>query len=519
MVGQGSTRLPRRFGRNTLSNYAMTIVSLLVAVVTTPVLTHHLGLRGYGVWVITLSVISYLEVLELGLGNTTVVFVARHASTGDHVALQRMVNTSFAALTGFGVVALIVAVALSFVLPGAIHVALNLRDQAQWLLILLGLDMAVSIPMDTFGGGLIALQRYDLMNASLIVVSVCHAVSWVLILTNGGGLIALGITTVAISIVGQFSRFVLFRRLLPNVKLSPRMVDWGLLRTFVPLSAWNTVGSFLGDFLDYVNVLILSVVRNAATAGIFSVGERLSLLGGTLAGPMTAGYFPHVAELSGQNDVIGLREATLLGSRLVMGTTIPLCLVIGFLAQSALHVWVGPAFEGVVPSVRILAVAGALASVATMMRTALVGAASPKVPALAMAVATVVDVTLTVILGIQHGMFGVALASLIAGVVYVGILVPIACRKLTIGTFTLFRVLARSHLLPLVVAGAVGWSLSQPLLSYVSSHGRFAGICMLVATGSAILITYLVIFVFTGLSRKERRDGVARLRRIRAPEA
>src|ERR1700728_1667156 len=197
-----STSLPRRFSRNTLSNYAMTIVGLVVAVITTPVLTRHLGLRGYGVWVLTLSVIAYLELLELGFGATTVVFVARHASSGDDDGLNRTVNSSLAVLGVMGVIALVVAVILSALLPGAIHVAGHLRDEARWLLILLGFDMAVSIPGDTFGGGLIALQRYDLVNTTLIVVTVTQAVAWVLILTNGGGLILLGVATVSISLLG-----------------------------------------------------------------------------------------------------------------------------------------------------------------------------------------------------------------------------------------------------------------------------------------------------------------------------
>jgi len=491
----------------------MTIVSLVVGVVTTPVLTHHLGIRGYGVWVLTLAVVSYLELLELGLGGTTVVFVARHASTSDDGALNRTVNTSFVVLSALGVVALIVAVALSAVLPGAIHVSGHLRGDARWLLILLGLDMAVSIPMDTFGGGLIALQRYDLLNFTLIAVSVSQAISWVLILTNGGGLIALGITTIVISLAGQFTRLVLFRRLLPNLKLSRRMVDWSLLRTYAPLSAWNAIGDFLESFLLYLNVLILSLVRNVGTAGMFSVGERMAMLGGKLSFPMSDAYFPHIAELSGKDDVVAVKEAAILGSRLVTGATIPLCLVTGILAQSALRVWVGPAFEGVTPAVRILTVTGALESMAIMMRTTLIGSAAPKVPALTVVAQTVVDVTLAVVLGIHLGMIGVALASLIATVVYVGTLVPIACRKLTISPFSLFNGLARSHLVALVVAGAVGWSLSRPLLTYVSSHGRFAGLGLLATTGVAILAVYLVIFVFAGLSRTERQSAVARLRR------
>ena len=43
--------------------------------------------------------------------------------------------------------------------------------------------MALSIPMDTFGGAISALQRFDLLNYSLIAVTVSQAIGWVIVLS------------------------------------------------------------------------------------------------------------------------------------------------------------------------------------------------------------------------------------------------------------------------------------------------------------------------------------------------
>ena len=42
--------------------------------------------------------------------------------------------------------------------------------------------MALSIPMDTFGGALTAMQRFDLLNYTLITVVLAQAVGWVVVL-------------------------------------------------------------------------------------------------------------------------------------------------------------------------------------------------------------------------------------------------------------------------------------------------------------------------------------------------
>ena len=72
------TEMPQWFGRNTASNIVLSVVFVAVAVVTTPLLTHHLGHVRYGIWVLVLSVVQYLKLLEVGFAGATVTCIARH---------------------------------------------------------------------------------------------------------------------------------------------------------------------------------------------------------------------------------------------------------------------------------------------------------------------------------------------------------------------------------------------------------------------------------------------------------
>jgi hypothetical protein len=73
----------------------------------------------------------------------------------------------------------------------------------------------------------------------------------------------------------------------------------------------------------------------------------------------------------------------------------------------------------------------------------------------------------------------------------------------------LFR-LVRAHLLPTLVAGAVGWSLAHWLLgTFVDHHDRAAGIAVVIAAGLAMLIPYYAILFLTGMRHRERRRMVA----------
>ena len=154
-------RLPTRFARNAVSNYALTVVLVGVALVTTPILTQHLGAEGYGVWIFVGSAIAYVQLLDLGFGGAVVSAVARLSAGGDEDGLERTLNSSFFMLAGLGIVAFVMCGLAALFLPGAIHLRQPFAGTARDLLLILGIDVAVSIPMDTFGCGLVALQRFE----------------------------------------------------------------------------------------------------------------------------------------------------------------------------------------------------------------------------------------------------------------------------------------------------------------------------------------------------------------------
>jgi O-antigen/teichoic acid export membrane protein len=506
--------MPESFGRNTLSSFALSIVTMVVALVVTPILTRHLGPEGYGIWVLVVSVIAYLELLELGLAGATVTFMGRQYAAQDLKALERTVNTTFFTLAALGLGALVIAIGIAVVLPTLVHVSPGLVSTTRALVILLGIDMAASIPMDTFGGGLVSLHRFELLNATLIAVTIARAVAWVVVLSTGGGLLGLGIVTVVLGLLGQGARYVLFRRLVPEVSVHPRHFDREVLRALAQPASWFAVSGFVNNFRDYARILVLGLVRNIATAGIFAVGETLSLLGAKAQGPVTQQFFPHAATLMGHNNRDRLRESVITGTRIATATTIPFCLVVAVLARPALLAWVGRSYVGAAPAATLLACAFALDSIATIPRQVLSGTGEQRTPALIAIAAAVVEVSLVAGLGYAYGITGVGVATLLAVILIELGTVPLVCRRLDVSAPSLFGSVARAHVPPVLLVGALGVFLSRgPVIHYVDGHGRLAGLAAVVVAGALLLVVYCGIYAVTGLQRDERARIRARVHR------
>lgn len=505
--------LPAGFGRSALSSSAYTAIMAVITLVTTPILTGHLGPQRYGIWVLVGSTIAYLGLLNLGIGGAVVSFIARYDAAGDDDAIMRTLSTSFFVLVGLGLLAFGLIGIGAVVLPTAVHLSAANIGVTRLLLLLMGVDAALSLPMDTFGCGLVALQRFDLLNLSLISVVGLQAIAWTVVLASGGGLALLGAVTVAISLMGQFARFLMFRRLMPGFSISPKLVSRDTVRILSRPSGWFALSTSVEGLRDYATSLVLGIVRNVTTVGLYAIGEKLATFGTKFGTAVADPYFPHAAALVARSDHEELKRASTSGTQIAAGVIMPCCLVVAVLARPALGAWVGRPFERAAPAVIILAISASFASFDAISFKILSGSGGQHLLSLMSLAEASTSIVLTAILGYLYGIVGVAVAML-ATVVLVefGITFPLACRRLHVRVQDLVLPVLRAHLVPLLVAGIIGVFLGAgPVMSFVDSHGRVANLAVVAGAALAVLAAYALVFLATGVDRVTRRSVIARV--------
>lgn len=492
------TTLPIRYRRNVLSTYLTTAVIAVAALVTTPILARELGKEGFGIWVLVGSFALYLELLEFGFGKAAPKFVAEYAARGDERGLRATIATSFWILAALGSVAAVIGALVAALFPSMFGISPELAGAAQILILLVLADLAISIPSDTFGGVLMGLQRFYLVNTTLVVVTILQAIAWTIVLLNGGGLVALGVVTVVLSLGGQLARFLLTRRYVPQASVAPRLIDRALARRFTGLSVWFFVLDMSKVVVIRVDTIVVGLVVGVPAAGVYAVGQRLTLALEQLIEPLTKSFFPHSSTLAADDDRDGLRRGLVVGTRLSLAIAAPIALSLAFLAEPLLDLWLG-ASSGFGDAAIVVVLLAAAVTIGALTRTGLLmlqGVGQVRVPALIVAAEAVLNLTLSVILAREMGLQGVALGTLIAVVVAnLGVLYPFMCRQFGVPIRELSATLARAHLPALAVAGLVGW-----LIAGLDPSG-----IVVLAAAPAVGLAYVAVFWFTGLTIDERR--------------
>ncbi len=487
------TSLPKRYGRTVASNYVTVAVQGVVTIVMTPVLTSGLGKTGYGVWALALSLILYLELLEFGFAKTVIRAVAGAEAVGDRDAVRRSITTSIVVLAVPGLLALLAGLVVAVQFPSLFDLDPSLAGPARAICAMVAVALAVSIPSDAFGATLMAFQRFDLLNWTLIGVTVAEAIGWFVVLHLGGGLVAIGIVTVIISLAGQFARFVAARKLVGRIALTREWFDRRLVKPLAAISVWFFLRDLAEVLVHRVDVIVVGVPE----AGVYAVAQKLSLLAERAIWPTTVTFFPESALLAATNDTDRLRSTILTGTRIALAVAGPICLTLAFLADAAVRAWVGDSFSPAGPVVVFLVAATAVKALTRTGLLALQGMGDARFPALVLSGEAALNLVLSVILGLRLGLAGVALGTLLAACICeLAVTLPVMCRKLGIPARTLIAAAARSHLPAVALAGLVGAALRP----------RVDGVLEVGVAGAALVTVYLAVFTLTGLDAGERRS-------------
>jgi O-antigen/teichoic acid export membrane protein len=502
--------LPERFRRNVLSNYANSATRAVLVLVMTPVLLNGLGTEAFGVWTLVGAFSFYLRLLDLGFSRTAQKTIAEYAARKDPRGMREAISTLFWLLVLPGIAALLIGAAIALLFPDLFDVTGELSTESQILILIVTLELAISVPTDTFTGSLIGLQRFDLVNLTFILTAIAQNVGWVVVLATGGGLVELGIVSITFGVVGQFARYLYVRRLIHGASISPELFNRRLIRPYAAQSLWFSV-TWVGEIVrTRVDVLVVGLVVGVSGAGIYGVAQKLTWAVIEVVEPVTRVFFPHSASLAPGESRATLQESLLAATRITLGIALPLCVTFSALATQILDAWVGSGFDEA--AVVIIYLCSAIA-LATAFRTGLwmvQGAGQVSGPAIVIVSEALLNLGLSVWLGSEHGIAGVALGTLIATAATTVVAVPLVCRYFELGTGRFVYEVLRAHLPPIAVALAVAWLVTRFPLS---------GLLAVAGAMIAVAGTYLVVFAATGLTRTERHELLARLRAARPAAA
>ncbi len=331
---------------NVLTSWSGQFVQILLGFILPRMIDDRLGQLQLGVWDFAWSVVAYFGLLQGGMLSSISRYVARYRAQDDVENVNRVVNSVILILCVMGLLTVLLAIVSSWGVAYFLDAQLaSAKDEAQWLILLLGLHMAVHVAGSAFGGVLTGCHRWDLHNIVFAVTSGIMLIGSIVVLQQGQGLIGLAIVNLGSELLGKVARWVMAGAVCPELKFRWQYVHWPTARTMIGFGSKNFIPR-LGQLLlnQAVNIMILAHLGPIALT-LYARPRALLRHVMTLLQKYAHVFVPTVSSLQGRGNQADIYELAIKASRYGACISLPLILLLVISGDNLLQVWMGEKYS------------------------------------------------------------------------------------------------------------------------------------------------------------------------------
>ena len=278
-----------------LLSYIIMGVNILAGLFFSPFMLQRIGDSQYGLYSVSVSLISFIALLDFGLGQTLVRYIskARVLNRSDEEA---KLNGLFLALySGIAVLATLIGVVLLFVYPLISKNAMTSEELSLFRTVfpILMINTIISFPLCVFTATITAYERFVFLKSINLIMIVVKYLTLILLLIKGKKLIAVTVTIVAVSVGMQLIYAIYCIR-----KQKVRFQFGGWDRKLMKEISWFSFFIFLNLVIDFLysntDKLILGSICGTVAVTIYSFGIYFQTYFQELSVSMSSVFMPKI---------------------------------------------------------------------------------------------------------------------------------------------------------------------------------------------------------------------------------
>ena len=323
------------------ANFAGSIWQALMSFIFIPLYIKFTGIESWGLIGIFLTLQAMSSILDLGMSNTLNREMARLSALKDReqemrnlVRTLEMLYWSIAAFVGITIVSLSPVIAHHWI--KASQLSPKTIEQA---FLLMGLAIALQMPVGFYSGGLMGLQRQVLLNAINIVTNTLRGIGAVLLLWLVSPTIqAYFLWQIVVSIINiLFVAMFLKRRLSfgGNTAVFQKQLLKGVWRFAAGMSGI----AILGVILTQMDKVILSRMLPLETFGYYTLASTVAMSLGYLISSVFYSVYPMFTQSASIDDQDGLKRLYHKSCQFMSVVILPVAIVTALFSYEIILLW------------------------------------------------------------------------------------------------------------------------------------------------------------------------------------
>ena len=501
----------RRYLSNVAWSWGGVVVTLFVGFYLSPYIIRRIGDTQFGLWSLTLSLVEYYWLIDLGLRSATVKYSAQYRVAGQDDKLNELLSTGLLYSLAAAAVLFVLSVACAPWMGHLLHIAQPVFAQ---LVRIVGASWAVGLVFNRYSACLEGFQRFDLSSRIWIASIAVRSVAILLLLHFGYGVVAMAFALMGSQFLFYMLSYLELRAIFPAHDAKLRKASVRMLKQMAGYGFHSFTAVVSGRLLSQSIPFLLAYFLPVRYVAYYVVPQRLldyALDGIGRVGMVTT---PSAAALQQEGGRESLVKLGIYTNRYCLTIFLPAAVLLWVYGVEFMSLWIRPDFAAQSAFLfRILLVGDTALAGQSNSVSILFGMGTHKIYARSLLAEAILVILGAVYAVPRYGLAGAAVVTSVLMLANRGILCGcLLARELKVSPL---GYMARIYVGPLAAA-----AVSMGALFWVKWHWLPGRTWREIAVAGAILcVLYGVLAFRLSLTPEHRARIVARLRAAFQPKA
>ncbi|WP_303904054.1 lipopolysaccharide biosynthesis protein [Thiohalomonas denitrificans] len=319
------------------------LANVIIGFFLMPFIIDALGDHWYGFWAIAGSLVGFYGLLDFGLSLTTQRNVAHALGSGRTQDVNGWMSTAVVVFSGAGLFIVIALIPVIMWVPAFIDDPGSART-LQYVIGILGLNVALSLPFRAFHGLLAAKLRFDLLSSLELTKLALRTALIIYIVGSDSSIVSLALITFASDLSVRFGQLLLAWYLHPTLKIQPRLFTKQMFAASVNYSKFVFLTSIAERVRMSAGTFIVGFAISASAVTHYAIALRLMDYLGQLVASIFSVVMPVFTKHHASDNRILLNSRFMMVSQLCAFFSILLGGLLIVMGDEFIASWMGPEY-------------------------------------------------------------------------------------------------------------------------------------------------------------------------------
>lgn len=273
------------------------ILGSLIQIFYTPLYMKYLGTTDFGINSLVQSIMGYMGMLNLGLGNAMLRYTVRYRAEGkieEEKSLNGMFLTIFSILM---LISLVIGVYIYINIPNFFSEKFTVEEllKTRRVFLIMMLNVAVSFPVGVFSTNIASREKFLYQRGISLVKTISIPIIGAILMINGFGLISVTVSTVLLGLIVSIFDVLYAQKL--GMRVNFNKFDFKILKEIFHYSFYI----FLNIIIDRVywgtDRVIIGKYIGVGAVGIYSIASIFNQLYMNFSTAISGVLFPKINRL------------------------------------------------------------------------------------------------------------------------------------------------------------------------------------------------------------------------------